>query len=195
MLIGYVRSAEAAAPDAAAEVDVLVAAGCEKIIQETTSGGRWDHPQFSRMIEELRPEDVVVVTRLDCVAGALVDLIYTIDKIAKRGASFRSISEGIDISGKMGKQVMQIIQAFAGFERAQLKLRMTKGQKDARARGAGGGRSPKLSPAQQKEIVDMLAAGRSGADLARLFRVHRATISRLASKAHSADIAEKANVR
>ena len=46
----------------------------------------------------------------------------------------------------------------------------------------GGGRSPKFSPAQKREILDMLAVGRWAADLARLFRVHRATISRLVEK-------------
>jgi len=52
----------------------------------------------------------------------------------------------------------------------------------------------KLSPAQQREILDMLAAGRSAADLARLFRVHRATISRLVAKAQRPDVSEAAKV-
>jgi DNA invertase Pin-like site-specific DNA recombinase len=195
MLIGYARGTKTEAQGEAAQVAALTAAGCEKIFRETTSGGRWDHPEFSRMIEELRPEDVVIVSQLDCLAGALADLIYAIEKIATRGASFRSISEAIDISGKTGEQMRQVIQSFAGFERAKLKVRMAKGQKSARARGAGGGRSPKLSPTQQQEIMDMLSVGRSAADLARLFRVHRATISRLASKAHRADIAAKPDVR
>jgi DNA invertase Pin-like site-specific DNA recombinase len=64
-----------------------------------------------------------------------------------------------------------------------VKERTNEGLKAARARGNAGGRKPKLSPTQQREITQMIAAGRSAADLARLFRVHRATISRMMAKA------------
>ena len=40
-------------------------------------------------------------------------------------------------------------------------------------------------PHQRTEILGMLAAGRSGADVARLFRVHRATIGRIAAEARA----------
>ena len=57
------------------------------------------------------------------------------------------------------------------------------GLKAAAARGRKGGRQPKLTPEQKAEILDGLGSGRkSAADLARLFRVHRATISRLAAQ-------------
>jgi hypothetical protein len=48
-----------------------------------------------------------------------------------------------------------------------------------------GGRRPMLVPRQRTEILDMLAAGRSGADVARIFRVHRATIGRIAAEARA----------
>src|SRR3954449_9015885 len=57
------------------------------------------------------------------------------------------------------------------------------GLKAAAARGRKGGRQPKLTPEQKAEILDGLGSGRkSAADLARLFRVHRTTISRLAAQ-------------
>jgi len=42
-----------------------------------------------------------------------------------------------------------------------------------------GGRRPKFTQAQRAEILSMLAAGRPAAEAARLFQVHRATITRL----------------
>ncbi|MGN6424326.1 MAG: helix-turn-helix domain-containing protein [Asticcacaulis sp.] len=48
---------------------------------------------------------------------------------------------------------------------------------------------------QQREIMDMLAAGRPAADLARLFRVHRSTISRLVSKTPRLGAMSPRNVR
>src|SRR5208282_1848766 len=44
-------------------------------------------------------------------------------------------------------------------------------------------REPGIEP--RTEILDMLAAGRTGADVARIFRVHRATISRIAAEARA----------
>ena len=59
------------------------------------------------------------------------------------------------------------------------------GLKAAREQGRKGGRRSKLMPRQRAEIVAMLAAGRPGAEIARIFRVHRATISRIAAEARA----------
>ena len=179
MLIGYARISKSECLDSAALVDALKAAGCEKIVEESFSGGRWDRPAFKRVLEELQPDDVLMLPALDHLASSLVDLIPIMEKVLRCGASIRSIAEPVEISGPSA----QMICALAKFDRAQLKVRTAEGQKAARARGNGGGRTAKLSPTQQREIIDMLAAGRPAADLARLFRVHRATISRLASAA------------
>ena len=53
----------------------------------------------------------------------------------------------------------------------------------ARQEGRVGGRRPKLSPQQQDEIRKMIAeGGRTAADVARLFKVHPATVSRLLAR-------------
>src|SRR3954452_1862414 len=58
------------------------------------------------------------------------------------------------------------------------------GLQAARAQGRHGGRRPKLTPVQRGEIVDMVLSGRkTAADVARLFGIHPATVSRLISRA------------
>ena len=100
-------------------------------------------------------------------------------------ASFRSLTEAIDTSGPAGRMMMQMLGSFAEFERAMVRERTRAGLKAAREQGRKGGRRPKLMPHQKSEILGMLAAGRSGADVARIFRVHRATISRIAAEARA----------
>jgi DNA invertase Pin-like site-specific DNA recombinase len=79
--------------------------------------------------------------------------------------------------------MMQMVGAFAEFERAMLRERTQAGLEAARQEGRIGGRRPKLLPAQQAEIVKMIAKGKkTAADAARLFNVHPATISRLLSR-------------
>jgi hypothetical protein len=72
-----------------------------------------------------------------------------------------------------------MLGAFAEYEREMVKERTQAGLKAARAQGRHGGRRPKFTQAQRAEILSMLAAGRSAAEVARLFQAHRATISRL----------------
>jgi DNA invertase Pin-like site-specific DNA recombinase len=78
-----------------------------------------------------------------------------------------------------GRMMMQMLGAFAEYERGMVKERTQAGMRATRAQGRHGGRRPKFTQAQQAEILSMLAAGRPAAEVARLFQVHRATISRL----------------
>ena len=80
--------------------------------------------------------------------------------------------------------MMQMVAAFAEFERAMLRERTKAGLDAARKRGRIGGRRPKLRPHQQEEIVAMVSKGtKTAADAARLFNVHPATVGRLLAKA------------
>ena len=53
MLIGYAR-VSTDDQDTAAQVAALEAAGCERIFREKASGGRWERPQFLRLLNQLR---------------------------------------------------------------------------------------------------------------------------------------------
>ena len=80
--------------------------------------------------------------------------------------------------------MMQMVGAFAEFERAMLRERTKAGLDAAREEGRIGGRRPKLSPQQQSEIRKMVSKGdKTAADAARLFKVHPATVSRLLARA------------
>ncbi|WP_352904669.1 helix-turn-helix domain-containing protein [Mesorhizobium sp. M0700] len=52
----------------------------------------------------------------------------------------------------------------------------------ARERGRKGARRPKLTPDQRSEIIGMLNEGRPAAEIARLFRVHTATVGRIGAE-------------
>jgi len=79
------------------------------------------------------------------------------------------------------------VGAFAEFERAMLHERTRNGLDAARKEGRIGGRRPKLKMNQEREIVLLVNSGqKTGADAARLFNVHPATVSRLLAKARVA---------
>jgi DNA invertase Pin-like site-specific DNA recombinase len=188
MLLGYARVSKADDQDTAAQVSALKAAGCTRVYEEKASGGRWDRPELHRMLDHLREGDVVVVWKLDRLSRSLKDLLHLLEKTEAAGANFRSLTEAIDTSGPAGRMMMQMLGSFAEFERAMVRERTRAGLKAAREQGRKGGRRPILTAHQKTEILAMLAAGRAGAEVARIFRVHRATISRVAAEARAVSL-------
>src|SRR6266566_2502481 len=74
-------------------------------------------------------------------------------------AGFRSLTEAIDTTTPAGRMMIQMVGAFAEFERAMLRERTKAGLDSARREGRIGGRPPKLSPQQQVEIRKMVTRG------------------------------------
>jgi DNA invertase Pin-like site-specific DNA recombinase len=183
MLIGYAR-VSTNDQETATQVAALKAAGCERIYREKASGGRWDRPELHKLLDQLRKSDVLVVWKLDRLSRSLRDVLTIMERLGEASAGFRSLTEAIDTTTPAGRMMMQMVGAFAEFERAMLRERTKAGLDAAREEGRIGGRRPKLTAQQQSEIQKMVAKGdKSAADAARLFKVHPATVSRLLARA------------
>lgn len=178
-LIGYAR-VSTDDQDVALQVEALEREGCIKVFSENASGGRWDRPQLHAMLEFLRPNDTVIVHRLDRLSRSLSDLITLLDRIKEKGAKFRSLTEAIDTNTPAGMAMLQIAGVFAEFERSVIRERTLAGIRRAQAKGKRLGRPNNLSLEQRDEIIRLVKSGqRSQAECARLFRVDPATICRL----------------
>lgn len=182
MLIGYAR-VSTQDQDAIAQIDALKSAGCELIFQEKASGGRWERPELQRLLGQLRKGDILVVWKLDRLSRSLKDVLSLMEKIQQAGAGFQSLTEAVETTSPGGRMLMQIVGSFAEFEREMLRERTRNGLNAARKQGRIGGRPQKLNAHQHEEIVQLVASGKkSSADVARLFKVHPATVSRLLQK-------------
>jgi DNA invertase Pin-like site-specific DNA recombinase len=124
-----------------------------------------------------------VVWKLDRLSRSLRDVLTIMERLGEAKAGFRSLTEAIDTTTPAGRMMMQMVGAFAEFERAMLKERTKAGLDLARQEGRIGGRRPKLTVQQQAEIRKMVSKGhKTAADAARLFKVHPATVSRLLAR-------------
>jgi DNA invertase Pin-like site-specific DNA recombinase len=94
-ILGYGRVSREG-QDLAQQRAALRAAGCTRLFEEKASGGRWDRPELHRLLDHLRPADVVVVWKLDRLSRSLKDLLHIMEKIGEAGAGFRSLTEHID---------------------------------------------------------------------------------------------------
>ncbi len=178
MNFGYTR-VSSEEQDASLQVEALKAAGVERLYSDKASGGRWDRPEFQRMLENVRAGDVVMVWKLDRLSRSLADLLNVLAVLEKKGVGFRSVTEAVDTLTPAGRMVALMIGNFAEFERSMLRERTMAGLKAARTRGKVGGRPPKLSEGQRAEALKMLKGGKSQVEVSRLFNVTPSTICRL----------------
>jgi DNA invertase Pin-like site-specific DNA recombinase len=189
MLLGYARVSKGDEQSNAVQAKALHDAGCCRIFEEAASGARWDRPELHRMLDQLREDDVVVVWKLDRLSRSLKDVLHIMERIGMAGAGFRSTTEAIDTTTPAGRMMMQMVGAFAEFERAMIRERTSAGLAAARAEGRIGGRRKKLDPSKRREIAESVISGRkTGAEMARLYNISAPTVSRIVA-AHRASLA------
>jgi DNA invertase Pin-like site-specific DNA recombinase len=183
LLFGYARVSKGDEQTNTLQARALRAAGCRRIFEEAASGGRWDRPELHRMLDQLREGDTVVVWKLDRLSRSLKDVLHIMECIGKAGAGFRSLTEDIDTTTSAGRMMMQMVAAFAEFERAMIRERTSAGLAAARAEGRVGGRRKTLDAAKQREIAESVISGRkSGAEMARLYNISQPTVSRIVAQ-------------
>jgi DNA invertase Pin-like site-specific DNA recombinase len=157
----------------------LSVAGCEMLFEEKVSGAAKSRPSLEKLIEQLRKDDVLVITRLDRLARSTSELLRIVEKITEKQAGLQSLDEPwADTTTPSGKMVMTIFGGIAEFERSLILSRTQSGRHDAMARGVAFGRPNKLLPDQKELARELVRGGKSISAVARTFKVHPATIYR-----------------
>lgn len=182
MLIGYAR-VSSNDQDTAAQLDALRAAGCAAVYEEKASGAKRDRPELARLMAGLQKGDTVIVWKLDRLARSLPDLLNFVRDMEGAGAGFRSLTEAIDTTTAAGRMLMQILGAFAEFERAVLSERTRSGLAAARRAGRIGGKPRALTPEQEAAVIRLVTTKTTTArEAAELHSVHPATVSRVIAR-------------
>jgi DNA invertase Pin-like site-specific DNA recombinase len=154
MKYGYARVSPGGKSESAeAQAWQPTKAGCKKVFRDVrVSGAKTERAQLRRVIEQLAPDDVLMVTRLDRLARSTRDLLNTLAAIAERKAGFRSLGdEWADTTTSHGRLMLTVLGGLAEFERDLIRARTGEGRERAKARGVKLSRRPKLTPHQQQE--------------------------------------------
>lgn len=179
MILGYAR-VSTADQQLDSQRDALSTAGAERIFADTITGTARTRPELDQLMRQLRPGDVVVVTKYDRLARSLKDLLDIVEQIKAQGAGFRSLAEDIDTTTPAGRLVFHVFASIAQFERERIAERTREGLEAARRRGRIGGRPHALSPAQKIEVKRMRDEElRPLPEIAALFKVSTKTIRRV----------------
>lgn len=135
------------------QIDALKKVGCEKIYQEKVSGAKTERPQLSKLLENVRKDDVIVIWKLDRLGRSLKHLVQLVHDLMEQGVGLQSLNDPIDTTSAQGRLTFNIFASLAEFEREIIRERTIAGLSAARARGRLGGRPKGLSSDAEKTAM------------------------------------------
>ena len=163
-----------------AQIAELKAAGCAVVKAETASGAKTDRRELAKLLDLLKADDTLMVTRLDRLARSTRDLLNMMARISEAGARFRSLRDTwADTTTSHGRLMLTVLGGLAEFERELIRARTNEGRDRAKAQGQSLGRPFKLTPFQHSEIIRRKEDGETYRSIARSYNVSAATISRV----------------
>ncbi len=154
--------------------------GLDKVFEEKASAKDTDRPILKDCMDYLREGDSLHVHSIDRLARNLMDLQKIVNKLNEKGVAIHFHKENLTFTGSndnpMSKLMLQMIGAFAEFERALIKERQREGIAKAKQMGKQIGRKRILSDSQVADIKSRVAGGEAKAKLAKEYNVSRQTI-------------------
>lgn len=150
----------------------------DRTFEEQISGKDRQRPRLTECLAYLRQGDTLHVHSIDRLARNLMDLQQIIDDLAGRGVAVRFEKEQLTFDGSAGnpmnRLMLQMLGAFAEFERSMIRERQREGITAAQKKGLHLGAPRSLS---DEQVAAIAARGDDkAADLAKEFGVCRQTI-------------------
>ena len=110
------------------------------VYKDVISGTKSSRPSFDKLLIDMRHYKfrAVVVTKLDRLGRSLQHLLSLFSEFERKKVEFIAITQNIDTTTSAGKLQMQIIGAFAEFERNLISERTKEGLKHAKNVGKRG---------------------------------------------------------
>ena len=135
------------------QTDLLNEFGVERIFEEKITGTKRERKELDKMLEQLRPNDIVVVTDLTRLSRSTKDLFEIVEIIESKGAGIKSLKESwLDTTTPQGKLLFTIFAGLSQFERDLTAQRTKEGLASAKARGKKLGRPNKFEDKKRNNI-------------------------------------------
>lgn len=151
----------------------------DKAFTEKASAKDTNRPILHECIDYCREGDTLHVHSIDRIARNLKNLQEIIDQLTEKSVTVHFHKEGLIFNGSdspMNTLMLQMMGAFAEFERALINERQREGIAAARKAGKKFGRKKALSEEQIAEIHERVARGTAKSLLAAEYGVSRTTL-------------------
>lgn len=177
VILGHARVAPG--QDPAEQIERLRAARCTAIsVEQHSFRVRDPRPDLDDALDRCDPGDVFVVVALDRLARTARELHAVLERLAGRGAGFRSLSDEVGFEPEGGEDALAWLRAIEGWEAALARERTAPALEAARRapRRAGVGRKRALSPEQIQGAWRRIEDGELLEDVAEDLGVSRSTL-------------------
>ena len=188
MIYGYARvSTKGQAKDGnsleAQEKEILERYENAKIYKEAYTGTTTDRPIFNDIINQIKENDMIVVTKLDRLARNTVEGIQIVKEIFKKKASVHVLNVGLLEDTAMGQFFITTLLGVAELERNQIVERTQTGKAMAKANAQARGEKfvegrPEKFDAMQIENALNLLETHSYSEVVKLTGISKSTLIR-----------------
>lgn len=163
----------------------------DRIFEDKVSGGtRAGRCGLSDCLAYIRDGDTVRIASMDRLARSLTDLQQLVDEIVAKGAEVHFVKENQTYSASsnnsMGRLLLQVLGAFAEFERNLIRERQAEGIRIAKAAGKYRGRAKLLNSDQLERAQDLMEQGVPKTRIAAHLGVNRSTLYRALARENGA---------
>lgn len=152
----------------------------DKTFEDKLSGKDRSRPQLDQALAFCREGDTLIVHSMDRLARNLLDLQQIVKELVTKGVSVQFIKENLTFTGEENKYAtlqLQMMGAFAQFERSMILERQREGIAIAKQAGKYKGRKQSLTPEQVEQLRARAALGAvSKSDLAAEYGITRGTL-------------------
>lgn len=177
--VGYVR-VSTADQSLDLQLQAMEKAGISKVFKDHgVSGTLASRPALDEALAYVREGDVFTVWKLDRLGRSTKNVLEVIDRLNETGVGFRSLTEGLDTTGPMGKAMLTVLAAFNQLERDVIVERTKAGLDAARAKGRIGGRPRVMDDKKTNTARALYESGNhTVAEIAAMMGVGTATVYR-----------------
>lgn len=160
------------------QIQKLEKEGAKEIIEEYYTGTTTDRPKFSELISRLQGGDTHIVTKLDRFARSVGQGVTLIQELIDRGVTVKVLNIGKMSNNPTDKLLMNIMLAFAQFERDMIVERTQEGKRIAKGRPGFKEGRPRLSKKQTDYAMELLARGMSYKEVSEKLGISKSTLVR-----------------
>ncbi len=152
-----------------------------QIYEEGLSGAK-ERPIFEKIINELKKDDILVVTKLDRFCRTTKEGLEYIDNLLERGIKIHILNMGMIENTYIGRLIVTNLLAFAEFERAMIIERTQAGKAIAKTKAGFKEGRPKLYNADKLDhalsMLQVNGGNKSYKEVERLLGISKSTLIR-----------------